>query len=348
MNRIRIADYEDKKRWDDFVLSQEHAGPYHLFAWKHGPEQIYHHKAYYCICENEQKEIAGIFPLILVKPPFMSGTLVSLPFCDYGGVLSPHEDVRKALTDYAFELSKSLDANIEIRNTNPDPLLTSLYQLEAIYHKSRMILDLPESSEILWDGFRSKLRSQIKRPQKDGLIFRFGSLDLINDFYTVFRINMRDLGSPVHSKAWIASVLESFGTKAHIGVVYKGTIPLAAGIIIECRETISMPWASALSEFSKLSPNMLLYWGFLEFACDYGFKRFDLGRSTPGEGTFKFKEQWGAKPHSLHWYNKGFSDENGSSVRNGEIRKIMEKTWAKLPQRLVDTLGPRVRKYIIL
>lgn len=47
---------------------------------------------------------------------------------------------------------------------------------------------------------------------------------------------------------------------------------------------------------------MLLYWAMLEYACDQGYRQFDFGRSTPGEGTCRFKEQWGAKSHQLYWY----------------------------------------------
>ena len=47
---------------------------------------------------------------------------------------------------------------------------------------------------------------------------------------------------------------------------------------------------------------MLLYWTFLAFAADNGYGQFDFGRSTPGEGTYRFKSQWGAEPHQLYWY----------------------------------------------
>ena len=37
-----------------------------------------------------------------------------------------------------------------------------------------------------------------------------------------------------------------------------------------------------------------------------GFQKyafFDFGRSSEGEGTYKFKKQWGAKPTPLVWYD---------------------------------------------
>ena len=67
------------------------------------------------------------------------------------------------------------------------------------------------------------------------------------------------------------------------------------------RGTLYNPWASSLRQYSKYSPNMLLYWKMLEFACDNGFNYFDFGRSSLDEGTYKFKKQWGASPVPLPW-----------------------------------------------
>ncbi len=115
-----------------------------------------------------------------------------------------------------------------------------------------------------------------------------------------FRRTMKDLGSPVHAKRWF-EWCSTLRRQARIGMVYRGGTPVAGGVLLECRSTITVPWASALREYNHLSPNMLLYWGFLEHACTAGFKLFDLGRSTPDEGTYRFKQQWGARPEPLFW-----------------------------------------------
>ena len=347
MPTIKIADSHDKRRWDDYVISQADAGPYHLFAWKEAVESAYGHRAIYLIAEDNKGIVQGVLPLFLVKPPFLKGTLVSLPFCDYGGVLTHNEEVKDVLLQTAWELSIKHKAQLELRLKKPETMAHSLSSLSVTSHKARMVLDLPENSDNLWDTFKSKLRSQIKRPQKDGLDFVLGSFDLVDDFYKVFSVNMRDLGSPVHSRTWIKAVVHSYADKSHIGIVYAGKLPIAGGIILKCNTTVSLPWASALNEYSQSSPNMLLYWGFLKYASDNGFRHFDLGRSTPGEGTYRFKEQWGALPVPLFWYGEGFSNPSGHDVAN-KIRPIIEKTWARIPQKVTDTLGPMVRRFITL
>jgi hypothetical protein len=84
-------------------------------------------------------------------------------------------------------------------------------------------------------------------------------------------------------------------------VVRHGGRPVAASLVHWHRDTIEVPWASALREFNPLCANVLLYWQMLRFAIERGARTFDFGRSTPGEGTFHFKRQWGAEPRELVW-----------------------------------------------
>lgn len=348
MIRVRLAENDDRLKWDDYVLSHPSGGPYHLFAWKQAVEKAYYHKGLYLIAEDEQESIQGVLPLILMKPPFLKAVLVSLPFCDYGGVLSDSTEAAERLTSRAIELATANRAELDIRCRYPQPHLQDSTLFSVSNHKSRMLLTLPESPEALWNIFKSKLRSQIRKPQKEGLTFRMGFSELIDSFYSVFSRNMKELGSPVHAKKWFHAVLDAFGDRAHIGMVYKEYSPIAAGIVLDCKDTVSIPWASTRREYNHLSPNMLLYWGFLEYACDNGFSNFDFGRSTPDEGTYRFKEQWGAKPELLHWYAMGGKDQEKAPSSNGNARKMAEKAWSRLPQLLADRLGPMVRKFISL
>ena len=95
---------------------------------------------------------------------------------------------------------------------------------------------------------------------------------------------------------------------------------------------------------------MLLYWTMLEYACDNGYKTFDFGRSSPGEGTYKFKQQWGAEPHPLHWYKmflNGSTELVAGSTEKDKFSKAIQY-WQKLPVPATRLIGPMVRKHIAL
>ena len=347
--KIRQIKNEDKAAWDAYVNDYPYAAPYCLFAWKESVEQAYGHRSSYLLAE-EDGVIKGVLPLFVFHVPFCGNTLVSLPYCDVGDVLSDNDEIKKTLLAEALLLAKKLKVKaVDIRSGQENLLekVVSDWHVRVQTGKVRMLLPLPTSSAELWEGFKSKLRSQVRKAEKNGLSFSWGSEKDIDDFYRVFSKNMHDIGSPVHSKQWIREIVYRYGDIAKMGLVYYKDRPVGCGIMLCTRHTISIPWASTLREANFLSPNMMLYWNFLRFAADSGRKVFDFGRSTPNEGTFRFKKQWGAKPQQLYWYRLSnvLSKEGNAS---GKKRERLAQIWQKLPLAVVNFIGPIVRKYISL
>jgi len=172
-------------------------------------------------------------------------------------------------------------------------------------------------------------------------------LTFLDDFYQVFSINMRDLGSPVHSKKLVQNVLMEFSKEAKIAIVYQEKKPIACGFFIGFKNMMWNPWSSALKKCSKIRPNYLLYWAMLEYASNCGYNWFDFGRSSPGEGTYKFKQQWGAHPNPLYWQ---YVSLNGKEVKYpGSEKTKFDKAiqyWQKLPVSVTKMIGPMIRKHI--
>ncbi len=363
---VKQTEPNDSVVWNAYIDAHPKSTLYHLYNWKNIIEKTYAHKTYYLIAEqqpnkpnNSTNPVIGILPLVHIKHFLFGNSLISIPFFDLGGILADNDEVEKALLSEAIKLAQKLKAkNIELRHPQPLSCIRELNPpnptnpsnpttVVTKSHKVSMILNLPESSEELMKSFKSKLRSQIKKPVKEGLKSKIGGFELIDDFYKVFLVNMRDLGSPVHSKKLIQNVIEEFPEKAKIVIVYKEAQPIACSLVVSFKDTLENPWASALRKYSRLSPNMLLYWTMQKYACDNGFKYFDFGRSTPEEGTYKFKKQWSAKPFPLHWQ---YISLNGKSIEKEtpEKSKFDEtiKFWQKLPVPVTKILGPMIRQYI--
>jgi FemAB-related protein (PEP-CTERM system-associated) len=346
---IRLASDSDKQRWNNFVQNQVLGSAYHLSAWTKAIQNAYGFKSFNLIAE-ENNEIMGVFPLTMLKIPFKRPDLVALPYCDVGAPLAISDEVQNELLRETIPIAKSNNVStIEIRGEiNHDFLQQFGYSLQAKSSKVRMLLQLPNSSEMLWKGFTSKLRSQIRKAEKNGLSFKFSEGN-IDDFYSVFKVNMHDLGSPVHSKKWFEEIIRGFADNVRVGVVHNEERAIGAGIILKAGDKIAIPWASTLKPFNRLSPNMLLYWKFLEYAADNGARIFDFGRSTQDEGTYNFKKQWGAKPETLTWYTL-FLDNTTPKIttKPSNYRDIAKRNWQRLPPGFANFLGPVIRKYIRL
>jgi FemAB-related protein (PEP-CTERM system-associated) len=213
-----------------------------------------------------------------------------------------------------------------------------------------MFFNLPASADDLFESFKSKLRSQVRKAEKNGVSFRWGNSSDVGPAYDVFSRNMRELGSPVHSKSFIKAVLSNYGDRAKLGLTEFEGKTIGMGIILLGGKGVSIPWASTLREYNRLSPNMLLYWNALKYSADNGYSFFDFGRSSEGEGTYKFKKQWGAKPIPLVWYEYIGSgkDENKHGSTDSRKREIAAAIWQKLPLCVANRIGPHIRKYISL
>jgi FemAB-related protein (PEP-CTERM system-associated) len=373
---IRHYNDTDKTAWDNYVERHPDGTLYHLTAWKEIIERTYHHKSYYLIASIDHQDpgspIVGILPLVHLKHFLFGNHLISIPFFDMAGILADNAEVEQALLSEAIHLGRKLKVDtIELRQTTPLGWLSELsgspqpmvsanpdrrtalnariptVNCHTKSHKVRMLLALPDSSIVLMKSFKSKFRNKINKTLKAGLNVKIGALELLDDFYNVFSFNMRDLGSPVHSKKLIRSVLEAFPGKARLVAIYNNNNPIAGGMFVCFKNTLQNPWASAIKQYSSLRPNTLAYWNMLSYACDNGFKYFDFGRSTPDEGTYKFKEQWGATPVPLHWY---FVSLNGQSTAEDTTDKSKFDTaihyWQKLPVQVTKIMGPMIRKHI--
>lgn len=340
--KVRLYGPSDEKKWEDFVNASAIAGGYHRIGWKRVIEESFGHKTFYMLSEDNGGRITGILPLVHLKSVLFGSFMVSIPFFNYGGICAEDEESYSSLLNESISLANHKGvAHIEFREMMP--VDNGLPKKES---KVCMLLALPPSAEILWKSLGSKLRSQVKRPEKEGMYFSIGGEEYLDAFYEVFSVNMRDLGTPVYSKSFFFNVLKAFPSSSWICSVYtkEGRV-VASCILMGFKDTIEIPWASSLKAYNSRGTNMMLYWRCLKFACDSGYKTFDFGRSTPNEGTYRFKEQWGATPLQLHWYY-WMRDGNAMPELNPHNPKFTFaiNVWKRLPVGLTRLIGPPIVK----
>ena len=331
---MQLKEISRQEEWDELAASLG-AGPYLFWAWRVAVERAYGHRPLY-LAAFRGKTPEAILPLFKFKTPWGS-RLVSLPFCDYGGILATNEEAFLFIWDKARELARA-HGGLEVRFPERPPYLSDEKGSEA---KVRLLLPLPDRAEILWKQLKAKVRSQVRRPQKEGAEAVTGGQELLPAFYRIYQENMHYLGSPPHSLAWFKAVLSSYGEMARVVLVHLRGEPLAGGILLFTEEEAVNPWASSRRSFKKISPNMLLYWQMLSLATERGLLRFDFGRSSRCSGTYRFKRQWGAEEKPLFWYGR----EEGGPSRG---RVLAARIWPKIPLSWANRLGPRLRRYISL
>jgi FemAB-related protein (PEP-CTERM system-associated) len=321
-----------------FAHSHPAASAYHDPRWLTVFERAFGHRSRYLAAESNGA-IVGVLPVVFFNSRLFGRRAVSLPFVNYGGIAADSPEVAARLLHAAIAEARSHGStHLELRHTQQ-----VFSNLAAKRHKVAMRLALPEGADPLWAQLDRKVRNQVRKAEKSGLEAVVGGAELLPAFYTVFARNMRDLGTPVYSSRFFAEALAAFPDRTRVFVVSHQGQPIAASIVHWHGRTIEVPWASALREFNPLCPNIQLYWEMLRFAVQHGFGSFDFGRSTPGEGTFHFKRQWGAVPHELvweYWTATGHAVPD-LSPKNPKF-SLAIRAWQRLPVGLTRRVGPLI------
>lgn len=333
---LRVAPFEGSPaEWNALLAGAPAATHCHRHEWLGVIGETFGHQTFAWGAWDPAGALVGVLPLVRVRTPLFGHYLVSMPFLNAGGPLGSTDAVKALAVEASRLAAAERPRLLELRSRDQLPI-----GLRVSHRKITVILDLPATGADLSRQLPSKLRSQVRRPQKEGVEARFGS-DLVGDFYRVFAIHMRDLGTPVLPKRFFELAGQRFGDDAWFGCCYLAGEPIACGAGFRFRDSFELTWASSLRRFNRLAPNMFLYWAFLERAVEHGIREFDFGRCTPGGGTHRFKQQWGGRDVQLWWYQDG-RDSATPSPDQGVVMALATKVWSRLPVRLTTALGPGI------
>ncbi len=340
MSALQVVDWKGEAQvWNDYVQATPDGTVCHLYPWRDVIRQAYGHRTFY-LAASASGTIRGVLPLVLMRSRVFGRHLVSMPFMDYGGVVTQDgPDVRQALVDTALALARTYRATLSLRCATDQGL-----RLPTWYEKLTMRLDLGMSEADLWKRLSPERRNRIRKGHKSGLSVSFHGSEALDTFYRIFAINMRDLGSPVHSRRFFHRMFAHLSAYLRIVLVHDQEQAIGAACCLFYQDVIAIPgWISSLRRFFHLCPNQVLHWELMRFGIAHHYRTLDLGRASKDTGTFEAKRQWQATPQQLYWYYLPAAPQAG-----GERARFSRQVarWQRLPLPIANTLGPILRRSI--
>lgn len=339
---IRLVEGETEAEWDGFVRRHPHASGYHLWRWQGIFERAFGHQCHY-LAARDDHGIRGVLPLVRFDHRLFGRFMVSLPFVNSGGVLATDEQAARALLEEATRLGAAHHVtHVELRHET-----AQFPDLPSKAHKVSMRMPLDTDADKAWQSLDRKVRNQVRKAEKSGLTASVGGSELLSDFYAVFAENMRDLGTPVYPRRFFDEIVTQFPEATRIFVVRHEGKAVAASITYAFGRSLEVPTASSLKAYRSMCPNNVLYWKMIQQAITDGFTTFDFGRSTPGEGTYLFKQQWGARAGPLCWEYQLLSARAvpDRSPKNPRFRAAIE-IWKRLPLHVTVRMGPPIVRFL--
>lgn len=326
------------RAWDTYVSHHAHAQPYHLADWTTVLADSFGLERHFISARSAAGTTLGVLPLIRQKSRIFGDRLTSLPFVNYGGALANDDAVRGSLMQGALTLGRELGVQrIELRDTVPPPAGWSCRT-----DKVTLRLALPGTQEDLSKGLGSKLRSQVKRAEREPYECKVGGADRVADFYCVFAEVMRDLGTPVYPRHFFENLTRRLPEFCTLLTIHRDGRAVAGAFLVGHRGTLEIPWAATIAAEKPKATNMLLYAEVLKLAVARGCTSFDFGRSTADSGPYRFKLQWGAQPVQLHWAVWPEDPRIAQAPAEFSLMERATRLWARLPLPIANRLGPLI------
>jgi serine/alanine adding enzyme len=326
--------------WDSYVERHAERSAYHRAAAVSIGASAFGLRTTFLSARDAAGALRGVLPIV-EQSSFAFGRFISsVPFFTYGGILADDAGVAQRLAAQAIEIARTRRAkHLELRHTAPGTSLSFAERLDKV----SMVLELPATQEALSKQLGSKLRSQIKRAEREQPEVVWGGAELLDEFYGVFAPAMHELGTPVYSKDFFRVAHAAFAGLVSVLVLRAQGEPQAAAILVKHGSRIEVPWAACTPAGKRGALNMRMYWEMLSFAVREGASAFDFGRSTLDSGTFKFKAQWGAKPVQLYWHywlpeGREVPKLNNSNPKYARAAAL----WRRMPLWCANLLGPRI------
>ncbi len=303
-------------------------------------EHTFGHQAF-LLMARAAGNVHGVLPLVQVRSKFFGNRMISQAFSNYGGPVADGHAASVALYNRAVELAVEHGCeSIEFRNTELIP-----YDLHLRVDKVCMRYPLVSDVDELWNSFssRSGVRNHVRKAQQFGITVVSGGEECLEEFYRVWAVRMRELGTPCYPRKLFCNILKAFPDNARIFLGRLKGRTIGARFTVSFNGLAQSRWGATLVKYNGTRVNHYLYWTVMKYYAEAGAKWFDFGRSSVGSTQYKFKKQWGTKPVPLYyqyWVRPG----KEFSVVSPDAPKYRRKAelWKKLPLWMTRLIGPYI------
>jgi FemAB-related protein (PEP-CTERM system-associated) len=324
--------------WDDFVDQCPQATFFHKAGWHEVIEIATGHVPHFLYAERNGI-IEGILPLGHIRSLLFGNSLISVPFCVYGGIAAINDNARQLLDNAACELGKSLAVDVvDIRNREDSGKQRIKQDLYVTFRKT-ISADDDENLKAI----PRKQRAVVRKGIKSGLISVIDGDS--SRFYQLYSESVRNLGTPVMSKTFFDVLLTVFGNQAEILTIENKGQAVSSVLNFYFRDEVLPYYGGGGDAARKYKANDFMYWEVMRRAAEKGVRLFDFGRSKKGTGSYRFKTHWGFDPEPLYYeYVLVEATEPPNLNPTNPKYKYFIEVWKRLPLKVSQVVGPWLAK----
>lgn len=349
---IEYLSKDNEDQWRAFAKEDRRAGVWHSLEWKDILTKEYGFKPKYMMAKKDGVA-CGILPQFQIKSPITGNRLVSLPFSYYcGPVASSSDAYLKLITEsqsFANDKGCKYHEMKMIEKLPPEVVKdASLVENEFFYTS---IVDLSANPDDNWKKLDTRrTRWAVNKAMRSGVTIRTDTNDDDIKIHHKLKVQTRKKhGSPSPSLRFFKSIMDKFGDSgiAKLWVAELEGNVVSTLLFYTYKDLVMPAYIASDDAYNSFMPNNLLYWKSIEWGCNNGFKYFDFGRTEPSNETLlSFKTKWGANNFKIPYYYYPVQPKLMSQNRNEGKTGFIKDTWKKLPDPVIEVLGPMLLKHV--
>jgi len=340
---VKNVDSTHKKDWKNYLHNKDATTFADDPRWLDLIDEHYGFPQYRSFV-RDGANVRGSLALTLTDHPLFGRYLATAPFANYGGFHYDNNNARDSLVAFAENISEELNVKyVVLRHNHNDMDLPDRWKMNNIYATYVIHLN-KEPDHFFQHSIKNNARRQVKKAFREGLKIKFGTFNLLDDFWNIITRSMKELGSPYHSKNYLLKLLDIWGEDAKIGIVYtKEDHPYGCCLLMFHKDTAVLLHANILYHMRAVGGGDFLYWSFISECCKRGFSQLDLGRSLIGSGNERFKMKWNPTVYPLnYWYYLHKAKSVPNLNQSNSLYNVPRKIWSGLPLVIQRKFGPHL------
>jgi FemAB-related protein (PEP-CTERM system-associated) len=333
-----LADASEAE-WDAYVAAHPDGTFFHQAAWRRVLERAFRHRTHFLLARRRGR-VVGVLPLAHVKSVLFGQSLISSPFCVYGGPLAEDAEAHGALARAADAVMAKIGVKaMEWRPLAALPDAEGWHERSDLYVTFRRAIDA--SDDINMKAIPRKQRAVVRKGIDRGLT---ATVDRdVAGLHSIYAESVRNLGTPVFARRYFEILAEVFTDRMDVLTVRDTGTPVAAVMNFYWRDEVIPYYGGGTAAARGCHAHDFMYWEVMRHAAARGCRMFDFGRSKVGTGAFSFKKNWGFVPQPLAYR---FRLADGAAIPDhnplNPKYRLFIAAWKRLPLPLANLIGPHI------
>ncbi len=320
MTQVTPIDPGADSRWVSFIDAHEEATIFHHPLWMLVLQDTYGYRqrSLGVLCDDK---LTGILPLLEIRSWLTGKRGVCLPFSDACGPLLQDEGAMDQLLSASARLAQEQRWRyLEIRRCLPLPSVgaSSSYK----WH----VIPLPDDSGKAFHAIKRTHVQHIARAERDGIVVeRRQDKAALQEFIRLNALTRKKHGVPPQPDKFFFSLHQRLLSAGHgfISLALLKDRVIAASLFLHYKRCLHYKYSASDESYLEHSPNHLIVWDAIRWACAQGFSELDFGRSdADNEGLLRYKRAWGAVESDISYHHLADAGPRTTGLTSGALEHV--------------------------